>query len=588
MRHKSRFFLFPRCLLFFVFITVSLCGCGSSKTSEAEKFDLFLEDCFKEMVSDNTVSLHFKLSSPEKYGLSDSLPATFSDFSYEKQKADCKRSAELLETLNSFSSSELSEEQKLTWDIFKTKLEQNVASEKYILYQSLLGSDGLPSQIPVTLSEYYFNNENDVKTYLSLMNQIPDVFERLLAYEEERRDAGMPCPDYLITDTLEQIDQFISGTAEDNLLTETFRERIQNVPELSNDQKTTYIHNNRSLFEQVVLPAYQSLRSSLEGWIGTGTKKERLCQYENGQDYYRLLLLSRVGTNLSPEQCITVLEEQLQGTVKNVSELLGKYPNLSSDYLTAEPEYTEPQQIFDELKTSTLLDFPELTDVDCSLKEVPSSLAGTSASAFYLVPPIDSTDANVIYINNNRVNSRDMFSTLAHEGYPGHLYQTNYYQKMCNPVPLRSLLRTEGYDEGWGTYAQLYSYQFLNFKDTDEKNTEALRKLHQNNDLFSLSLSALSDLYVNYKNYDRDTLEEYLKKYGITEESVSSIYQYVTENPVSYLSYCMGYYEFMQLRNNMEEALGDSFDIKEFHRIILDTGSCPFPLLKKELMKKCS
>ena len=181
-----------------------------------------------------------------------------------------------------------------------------------------------------------------------------------------------------------------------------------------------------------------------------------------------------------------------------------------------------------------------------------------------------------------------MFSTLAHEGYPGHLYQTNYYQKMCNPAPLRSLLRTEGYDEGWGTYAQLYSYQFLNFKDTDEKNTEALRKLHQNNDLFSLSLSALSDLYVNYKNYDRDTLEEYLKKYGITGESVSSIYQYVTENPVSYLSYCMGYYEFMQLRNSMEKSLGDSFDIKEFHRIILDTGSCPFPLLKKELMKKCS
>ena len=575
MRHKSRFFLFPRCLLFFVFITVSLCGCGSSKTSEAEKFDLFLEDCFKEMVSDNTVSLHFKLSSPEKYGLSDSLPATFSDFSYEKQKADCKRSAELLETLNSFSSSALSEEQKLTRDIFKIKLEQNVASEKYILYQSLLGSDGLPSQIPVTLSEYYFNNENDVKTYLSLMNQIPDVFERLLAYEEKRRDAGMPCPDYLITDTIEQIDQFISGTAKDNLLTETFRERIQNVPELSNDQKTTYIHNNRSLFEQVVLPAYQSLSSSLEGWIGTGTKKERLCQYENGQDYYRLLLLSRVGTNLSPEQCITVLEEQLQSTVKNVSELLGKYPNLSSDYLTAEPEYTEPQQIFDELKTSTLLDFPELTDVDCSLKEVPSSLAGTSASAYYLVPPIDSTDANVIYINNNRVNSRDMFSTLAHEGYPGHLYQTVSFEAQ-NDEPLRSILSFGGYTEGWATYAEMYAY-------TAWEQNHDLAALYQKDRSFMLGIASLLDIGIHYHGYSRTEVASFLKKFGITESTSDTLYTAILEAPANYLKYYIGYLNFLNLRTFLQQQLGEHFSLKEYHARVLAIGPCSFPILKKYL-----
>lgn len=213
--------------------------------------------------------------------------------------------------------------------------------------------------------------------------------------------------------------------------------------------------------------------------------------------------MSNVGTDFSPEDCITILEAQLKNTVKDISSLTAKNKDLYTEYLSATPALSAPKEIMNTLKNDSLIDFPEIKNISCQLKNVPDALSGTSACAFYLVPPIDSTKDNIIYINKSRVDSNELFSTLAHEGYPGHLYQTNYFLT-TNPSPLRTFLHCAGYDEGWGTYAQLYSYNFIEFKNVDEQTTKQLRQLYRDNDLLSLSLSSLCDLYVNYKNYDEN------------------------------------------------------------------------------------
>ena len=178
-----------------------------------------------------------------------------------------------------------------------------------------------------------------------------------------------------------------------------------------------------------------------------------------------------------------------------------------------------------------------------------------------------------------------MFSTLAHEGYPGHLYQTNYFLS-TNPSPLRTFLHCDGYDEGWGTYAQLYSYNFTEFKDVDEKTQAQLRQLYRDDDLLSLSLSSLSDLYVNYKNYDENALADYLKTYGIDKSATKQLYQYVIENPATYLSYSIGYYELNKLEKEMAASLGKSFKISDFHEAVLNVGSCNFAILRQEIEKE--
>ena len=590
MKKNHRHALFAS-ICFILLSGTILFGCGQASTQTSlkqKKFDRFLNSCFREYAAENTVTLHFKLSNPSAYGIKTPVSPTYGDFSSDTLKKNCSRSKELLQKLYTFPTSSLTKKQKLTWQIFQDYLNESIMNEKYILYSSPLGTNGLQSEIPVTLSEYRLDNEKDIKDYLSLVNQVPELFTQILDFEQERRNAGLISPSFVISDTIDQIDQFLNASEENNPLIQSFEDRLTEVESLSKDQKASYIANNRLLVTDKVLPAYKSLKTSLQAYTNDSkntSSKERLCEYKNGQDYYKFLLMSNVGTDFSPEDCITILEAQLKNTVKDISSLTAKNKDLYTEYLSATPALSAPKEIMNTLKNDSLIDFPEIKNISCQLKNVPDALSGTSACAFYLVPPIDSTKDNIIYINKSRVDSNELFSTLAHEGYPGHLYQTNYFLT-TNPSPLRTFLHCAGYDEGWGTYAQLYSYNFIEFKNVDEQTTKQLRQLYRDNDLLSLSLSSLCDLYVNYKNYDENALANYLQTYGIDKDSAQNLYRYVIENPTTYLSYSIGYYELDQLKQTMSDSLGKAFKISDFHEAVLNVGSCNFSILRQEIEKE--
>lgn len=590
MKKNHRHTLFAS-ICFILLSGTILFGCGQASTQTSlkqKKFDRFLNSCFREYAAENTVTLHFKLSNPSAYGIKTPVSPTYGDFSSDTLKKNCSRSKELLQKLYTFPTSSLTKKQKLTWQIFQDYLNESIMNEKYILYSSPLGTNGLQSEIPVTLSEYRLDNEKDIKDYLSLVNQVPELFTQILDFEQERRNAGLISPSFVISDTIDQIDQFLNASEENNPLIQSFEDRLTEVESLSKDQKASYIANNRLLVTDKVLPAYKSLKTSLQAYTNDSkntSSKERLCEYKNGQDYYKFLLMSNVGTDFSPEDCITILEAQLKNTVKDISSLTAKNKDLYTEYLSATPALSAPKEIMNTLKNDSLIDFPEIKNISCQLKNVPDALSGTSACAFYLVPPIDSTKDNIIYINKSRVDSNELFSTLAHEGYPGHLYQTNYFLT-TNPSPLRTFLHCAGYDEGWGTYAQLYSYNFIEFKNVDEQTTKQLRQLYRDNDLLSLSLSSLCDLYVNYKNYDENALANYLQTYGIDKDSAQNLYRYVIENPTTYLSYSIGYYELDQLKQTMSDSLGKAFKISDFHEAVLNVGSCNFAILRQEIEKE--
>lgn len=590
MKKNHRHTLFAS-ICFILLSGTILFGCGQASTQTSlkqKKFDRFLNSCFREYAAENTVTLHFKLSNPSAYGIKTPVSPTYGDFSSDTLKKNCSRSKELLKKLYTFPTSSLTKKQKLTWQIFQDYLNESIMNEKYILYSSPLGTNGLQSEIPVTLSEYRLDNEKDIKDYLSLVNQVPELFTQILDFEQERRNAGLISPSFVISDTIDQIDQFLNASEENNPLIQSFEDRLTEVESLSKDQKASYIANNRLLVTDKVLPAYKSLKTSLQAYTNDSkntSSKERLCEYKNGQDYYKFLLMSNVGTDFSPEDCITILEAQLKNTVKDISSLTAKNKDLYTEYLSATPALSAPKEIMNTLKNDSLIDFPEIKNISCQLKNVPDALSGTSACAFYLVPPIDSTKDNIIYINKSRVDSNELFSTLAHEGYPGHLYQTNYFLT-TNPSPLRTFLHCAGYDEGWGTYAQLYSYNFIEFKNVDEQTTKQLRQLYRDNDLLSLSLSSLCDLYVNYKNYDENALANYLQTYGIDKDGAQNLYRYVIENPTTYLSYSIGCYELDQLKQTMADSLGKAFKISDFHEAVLNVGSCNFSILRQEIEKE--
>lgn len=204
--------------------------------------------------------------------------------------------------------------------------------------------------------------------------------------------------------------------------------------------------------------------------------------------------------------------------------------------------------------------------------------------AFYLTTPIDDLQNNLIYINSQK-NSEDtnLYSTLAHEGYPGHLYQNAYTNSSDMPL-IRSLMSYNGYSEGWATYVEFeYSYDYMGM-------SEGLADVASTNTALSLGLYAYADMGVHYDGWEREDLADYLAEFGIEgEDVVDDVFNALVEEPANYLSYFVGYLQFVELREIAQKELGRHFDAVEFHKFLLETGPAPFYIIEdymEEWMKE--
>ena len=165
--------------------------------------------------------------------------------------------------------------------------------------------------------------------------------------------------------------------------------------------------------------------------------------------------------------------------------------------------------------------FPEAPDTVLEVKYVPEEMEDHLSPAFYMIPAIDNTEQNVIYINQAHMSDDlTLFTTLAHEGYPGHLYQTVYYES-TDPDPIRSIMDFGGYVEGWATYAEMGSYYLTPL--SKEQAT-----LLQKNSSIILGLYALADMGIHYDGWSRMDTVAFFSNYGITDaETVERIYELI-------------------------------------------------------------
>ena len=194
-----------------------------------------------------------------------------------------------------------------------------------------------------------------------------------------------------------------------------------------------------------------------------------------------------------------------------------------------------------------------------------------------MIPPIDNTTENVIYVNQSQVrNELSLYTTLAHEGYPGHLYQTVYFANQ-NPSPIRSILNYGGYVEGWAVYAEMMSYYFSPL-------SKQQAALLQKNSSIMLGLYSLVDMGIHYDGWSYSQVSQFLSKYGIADQdTVREIYYLILGDPGNYLKYYIGYLEFLEIKKEAMAAAGDSFSQREFHEAVLNVGPAPFDIVKTQV-----
>lgn len=579
-------------LLIISILTLSLAGCRISggKTYESwspesetsqitdtqEAFDDFTMNLFCEEVTENTLNLHYCLENPASWGILD-YPLTLGEFGQEYFRESSERAGSLLEELKGFDYDKLTYEQKITCDILSNTLELNSMNNSFPYYEEILQpSIGFQSELPTLLAEYTFNTERDVTDYLALLKDIERYFKQIITYEQEKSKAGLFMSDYCADMVIKDCRSFVSQT-EDNFLITTFRERLDEMDVPDSSKKDEYIRQNNTLVTENVMNAYQMLIDALEELKGTGVNDGGICNFDQGKEYYEYILKATVGTDRSVKDLEKMSTEQINADMTAIRELMEKNPALSSSFSSFSFSLSDPKDIIEDLKTKMQEDFPELrTGINLQIKYVSESMEDSLSPAFYLTPPIDNLVDNVIYINGGSSDSSDLYTTLAHEGYPGHLYQT-VYSSSCYDSPVRQLCSATGFSEGWATYVENLAYSYETNADSD------LLSLMQHNNSANLGIYALLDFYINYEGQTLDQITRWLSNfYDINnQDDITELYYYIVSQPCNYLTYYVGYLEILNLKAEAQEALGDSFDLKKFHAFLLEIGDAPFYIIRE-------
>ena len=553
--------------------------------SENTQFEKYIDQIFREELEENTLNLHYTLAYPEDYGIK-GYSVSLGTMDPDALEDSLEETRTLNKRLKNFDPAQLSEGKQIIYDILSLEFSSRLSLGSSYLLQEPLGPNlGIQAQLPVLLAEYTFRTSADIKDYFSLLSQMPEYFQSILDFEEEKAKEGLFMSDTSADRIIRQCESFME-TGEENYLSSMFGQRVQELSEekrITQAQAEDFTQMQEKLMEQCVFPAYRTLSQGLEELKGQGKNSGGLIHLEGGKDYYEYLIRSTVGDYRSSEEILQSLFLQLQSDYKKVQELLAADPQLLSKAYSFSSSEFSPEQILDYLQHVITDDFPSLDTGSYEVKYVPEAMEDFSSPAFYLTPPVDTLTPNTIYINQaSQVSPTELFTTLAHEGFPGHLYQTVYFGNQDHH-PIRELLSCGGYVEGWATYVEALSYGYASpFLHIEP---EILDFLGLNRSI-SLCLYAILDLGIHGQGWNLQTTADTLAVFGITDsDTCQEVFQYIVENPANYLKYYLGYLNFMDLREEVQETEGSSFQPKEFHKNLLDIGPAPFPVVKKYLFK---
>ena len=578
LKHRKKIFLIlPCCLLVILISFLSGNAFWSSLHAESSdrQFRTFTRSLFQTEVSANTISLHYTLRSPSDYGIAD-IPATYGSLSSDSVAAKASV-RNVLSSLQEFDPGTLSSENALTFKILDTYLKNASTGTDYLLYQEPLGPvSGIHTQLPVLLSEYSFYDTQDVETYLALLKETPSYFDSVIRFEQKKAASGLFMPDYQADSVLDTCQSFID-MGKENYLVSTFNERIASLDLLHENKKDSFQKENMKLVTEEIYPAYQNLITAIKSLKGKGMNEQGLSHFPYGKKYYEYLVRQTTGCNESISRLRLMTRAQILEDLSAMQKIL--FPADAALTKASVLEQTSPDSMLDDLRSKITDTFPKIPDVDFQVKYVPESMQDYLSPAFYMIPAIDNLTENVIYINNGQTASGlNLYTTLAHEGYPGHLYQTVYFSA-SEPDPIRSILDFGGYVEGWATYAEMMSYYLAPLPKTEAS-------LLQKNNSVILGLYALADMGIHYDGWSVTDTVRFFSDYGINDpNAVQSVYKLIIGSPANYLKYYIGYLKFYELKKEMADALGNQFSQKEFHRAVLDVGPAPFEIVYDEVEK---
>lgn len=540
--------------------------------ADNESFNAFTDSLFRELASSDSLSLHALLENPSEYGIDD-YDITLGRIDIDNID-DTSDITDYITKLNAFDKASLSKSQQITYDLLNKYLYTTLNySDLYLLNTDLTPTIGIQIQLPLLFSEYTFMEKKDVEEYIQLLSDVDGYFNNLLEFEALRSVRGYTLSDDLLDEVISSC-KSIADSAGDakGMFIGTFNSRVDDLIFLTDDEKNVYKKQNEDAVINHVIPGYNALITTLASFKGTNQYSGGICNYPDGARYFEGLLENCLGWSKSIDEYNDLLDSYIRSYAIVMQKLLRKNPSLNSQFGTFSFGIDKPDQIIEDLKKKITDDYPALSDVNYNINYVSEALNDYASPAMYFMPQIDNLDINSIYINSTGTDSSDLYPTLAHEGYPGHLYQTQYFAS-TRPSLIRNVIKPGGYIEGWASYVEVHSYEYAG-------DNTLLNSLVQCNYALILCLYAKGDIGVNYYSWTEAQLSSFLTDYGFNSTEVAhEMYTAFIANPANYCKYVLGFLGFEELKKQAQKDLGDNFSLKEFHRYILETGPVHIDIL---------
>lgn len=576
-------------LSFLLVISLSLSGCKSETGKKdnikiQKEFDKFLDEQVSEYMAEDSLNIEYIFVDPKAYGYGNELlELPYND--YEDYDEATQSIKETIDELCEFDKDALTSSQQEIYDIYLNTLRRNLDNiEFYYLDNSYLGSMiGFQAQLPMLLNEYTFESQWDLDSYFNILETSVETFEKYANNEIERQKNNVGMSQEILNKVIKQCDTFSSD--KDCFLIESINQKIDEVDFLDENQKIEAKAKNKQLITEKLLTAYKRCSDILKT-IDAPDETLGLSHLPNGKEYYEYLLQYEVGVDMKPNEIKKYFEKRMKSLTTDMSYLI-KNSGVDVNSITdaSYGDFNSASDNLDYLKEAISKDFPSVSNLSYEINYVDESLKDHFSPAAYLVGKVDAPNnyPEEIYINGEY--SSNLFTTIAHEGYPGHMYQHSYF-KQKNPHVLRLLMDCSGYNEGWATYIENNIWEYADVSQ-DEKNK--LEILSINSQLVQCIIG-IADVGIHYEGWNFDEFKDFLSLYfgDLDEEVFKEQYELIVETPTNYLKYYLYGALLDDLNSEAKSSLGDQYLAVEFHEAVLDSGAVPYSMVKdnvKDYMK---
>lgn len=563
----------------------SMAGC--SQNANKKSFSEFCDDEFRETIESDSMLAHSIVSDPSEYGIKfDDDDYNLGEISLDELKNSENEVKKELKRLYAYNRKSLTEEEQLTYDCMESYfLTQKELAKGYMMQNAFALHSGLAANLTTNFIEYTFYDKDDVDHYLMYIKDIPRYVEEVCDFTREQSKQGYFMPDKVAELVYEQCVQYLES--DDDPLIDSFNTRIKSLG-LSDTEEEEYIKKNQEYVEEYFRPSYQMMADLMEELKGTAKNQGGLAGFgDEAKKYYEAVVKDKTSSDYSVDEIKDILDDTASDILKQASAIIMVDPDCYEEALNFQPDADTPEKVLEFLTDNIGKDFPDPVTLNYSIEYQSKACEVDGTIAYYVPCRIDDINVNNMKVNGSAVEGNGMmlYTVLAHEGYPGHLYEFTWFYDDDDVPNVRKILDFIGATEGWAEYVSGCVVDYLDMSE----NAATMYKL---NDMLTYVVVSRLDIGVNYEGWDIDDAYDYLSDYFAVDKNyddennvVSELYYEVVGDPGAYLPYTLGHIFMNDMREKAEKELGSSFDTREYHEWLLNVGIVPFSVYDKELDK---